>query len=180
MIRFALHVTYATMLIGSQPLAADYLFALHPEDGQIFGEPGQTIGWGYTLSNFSATDWLVPVTLDAGLFSHSVPESFFSFPILPPGTQVDMPFDLFTAQGLYAITWDLNAPNTAVEAGEFVLRSEWWSDDPFAGGMFLQNAEAAEAVYRAQIGAAVPEPATWQLMGAAGLLAAGCFLRRRE
>jgi hypothetical protein len=93
--RFALNAICATILMGCQPLAADYIFALDPVDGKVSGNLGQTIGWGYRLTNLSGTDWLMPTSLDAGLFSHSTPELWFGFPILPPGTE-------FTYRSIYS------------------------------------------------------------------------------
>ena len=169
--RFALSAICATMLIGCHPLPAEYVFAIEPAGGVIFGQAGQTIGWGYTLTNLSSTDWLVPINLDAGLFSHSTPELFFGFPVLAPLTQVHVPFDLFTAQGLFAITWDPGAPLNATEQGEFLLQAEWWSDDPFAGGAYLDSATPTAVAYEARIGAPVPETSTSAMVVcASGLL----------
>jgi hypothetical protein len=177
--RFALNAICATILMGCQPLAADYIFALDPVDGKVSGNLGQTIGWGYRLTNLSGTDWLMPTSLDAGLFSHSTPELWFGFPILPPGTEVHVPFDLFNAQGLLAITWDPGAPNGSTEQGEFLLQAEWWSGDPFGNGAYLQGADPTSVAYEARLGSAVPEPATSAMAAIAILLALGRFVAVR-
>jgi hypothetical protein len=135
-----------------------YTFALIPADGDIVGAPNSTIGWGYTLQNQDTTDWLVVTTLNAAPFLFATPEaSVFDFPILAPGADLSVPFDPIAMTGLYGLTWDQNVANGFVNNGLFVLTLDWWSDDPFAGGIFLQSAPDATASYSAT---AVPEPST--------------------
>ena len=93
--------------------------------------------------------WLVPTSLNAGLFSFSLPEQFFTYPVLQPGTQVELPFHLFTAQGLFAVTWDGSASYGARETGVFFLEAEWWTGDPAAGGALVGLADPTALPYEA-------------------------------
>jgi hypothetical protein len=135
--------------------ATTFTFETVPATGILSGNPGDTLGFGYSLQNPSATDWLVLTSLDAGVFLLGTPDSsLFDFPVLPPNASVTT---LFVAgvSGLFAFTWDVSAPLGSVNAGDFVLGAEWWTGDPTAGGIFLALATPASASYQVVV---APEP----------------------
>lgn len=137
----------------------------------IAGAPGATIGWGYQVANDDPLRWLMLVGIASDPFEHATPLALFDLPLLAPGQQRTTAFD--GSNGLYALTWDVDAPLGFVNAGAFILSAEWWSGDPDAGGQFIDSASDMFIAYSATVAqdaAAVPEP------GSAAIVLAGLVL----
>jgi hypothetical protein len=145
-----------------------YTFGTVPAAGVINGPSGSTIGWGYTITNESATDWLVTTGLNAGLFLDGTPDgSYFDFPVVAPEQTVTTDFDLDTFAGLYGLTWDADAPVGFTDSGQFTLSAEWWTGDPSAAGAFIEVAADVNAGYSASVAnveSSVPEPSSLALV----------------
>jgi hypothetical protein len=160
----ALAVLLLLVGLGLTPhaaLASTFTFDTLPATGTLSGAAGDMLGFGYTLTNPSATDWLVITSLDAGVFLEGIADaSLFDFPVLAPGTSVAVPFATGVS-GLFAFTWDPIAPLGASNAGVFTLGGEWWSGDPLGGGVFLTDAAAASASYQVVVAS---EPALSSLL----------------
>lgn len=172
------------MWLSASLPAATVSFNLLPTGGSISGTAGSTIGWGYSLANLSADQWLVPVSLNASPFVAATPNVLFAFPILAPGASSTEAFNAGAGSGLLALllSSSLNVP--VVNTGQFELQAEWWNGNPLAGGSYLSTAAPVTQRYQATAlpqaaPQAVPEPSSaWQLLlGCAGLAVAG--LRRR-
>ena len=157
-----------------------YTFSLLPPSGFMKRVPGSTIGWGYSLQNYSTALWLVPVNLNAGVFSNSMHELLFDFPILAPSTSVAKSFDPSTSSGLFKLTWDAAAAPGFSNTGTFTLDAEWFTGDPLLGGIPVASALPATARYTAMVSTVVPEPGTMPaaVLGL-GLLAASICRTRR-
>ena len=104
-----LTVLALSMLVCTPLRAGTFTFSLLPADGAVEGPPGSTVGWGYTLINQSATDWLVTIALNSNSFLDGSPRGLFDFPDLAPGAAVSIPFDEGAGTGLYQFTWDSSA-----------------------------------------------------------------------
>lgn len=170
-------LTLAFALMSSSGLADSLQFTLIPASGNISGVPGSTIGWGYSITNQSAADWLVTTDLASDPFLHGTPSLLFDFPDIGPGQTVTETFNPLTGTGLYEMTWDTNVPPGFSNSGDFVLTAQWFDADPANGGNFIANATDTTAVYLAMN--ALPEPSTWVLV-VCGLIGIFGPMRRRR
>src|SRR5687768_4140918 len=169
----------SVVLLVSQTAYADpFTFSTIPSSGTVIGGPGSTVGWGYSITNLSSTNWLMITALNSGAFLLGTPDaSIFNFPILEPGATVTVTYVPGTS-GLFEFSWDLSAPDDFENIGMFLLSGEFWSGDPFAGGAFVGFAEDQSAPYIARVsssGTPVPEPSTLFMLS----LATGCILLGR-
>ena len=145
--------------------ADSWTFTLDPVGGSISGSAGSTIGWGYTITNSSTTNWLMLSGLSADAFQHATPDaSLFLFPVVAPMSSLTVTYNASTFEGLFQITWDSTAPVGFVNGGTFVLSAEFWDADPFSGGNFASFALDQSALYSATVTPGgvtpVPEPAS--------------------
>lgn len=167
--------------LASTASATPFTFSVLPPGGAISGAPGATIGWGYVVTNDSATDWLSLTGVDADPFAFAFPDaSPFDFPILAPLQTLTVPYDPTLPRGLFQITWDVTAGAGSANAGTFTLHGEFFDGDPLAGGSFLAAADDQAAAYSASVvleTAEVPEPATL-LLCVTGLAVASVRRRR--
>jgi hypothetical protein len=158
--------------LSSATYADTFTFALIPSGGGVSGPAGSTVGWGYTITNQSTTNWLLLTGLSANPFLNGTPDaSYFTFPILAPNTIATATFNSGTLTGLFGLTWDATAPVGFANTGTFILSGEFWDNDPFNGGNFVSLGVDQDAAYSATVvqGATpVPEPSTLLLL-AAGL-----------
>lgn len=159
---------WAAVLSLAAPLWADSISSnLLPSDGNVSGPPGSTVGWGYSFTNDSVSDWFVTTDLSSDSFSNGTPTSLFDFPDLGPGGMVTESFDPVNGVGLFGLVWDLSAPAGFVNSGNFVLSGEWWTGDPANGGQFIANAPDTALSYTARVSASTtttPEPSSFVLL----------------
>lgn len=162
---FSFRMVVLAALTGISCSAADiYKFALLPADGIISGSAGSTIGWGYSLTNESSTEWLVTTGLSSDPFIASQSAPLFDFPDLAPGAQIVRTFGLQAFTGLWALKWDNNAPDDLANFGTFRLDAEWWSGDPNSTGLYLTDAPETQVDYYAFVEESVPEPSSLVLV----------------
>jgi hypothetical protein len=163
--RWSRLVAASMVLLANLPrLQADtYSFSLIPPSGDVAGPPGSTVGWGYSLDNESASDWLVTSDLEAGTFLDGSPNVLFDFPDLGPGQSVTVPFDPVAGTGVYEFTWEGSAPIGFMNTGIFELDAQWWTGDPLNGGAYIADAPSAYINYSAAVVTStspVPEPSS--------------------
>lgn len=155
-------VVFAGIVLSrSTALAASFTFSLLPENGQVAGPPDSAVGWGYSITNPSPTDWLVTSGLNADSFLFGTPTALFDFPDVAPAHTITVPYVAGTPAGLYEFTWDAAAPHDFTNFGRFTLSAEWWSGNPFNGGTFIQFAPDVTQRYSATVTEPIPEPSTF-------------------
>lgn len=170
--------------------------------------PGSTVGWGYSITNNSTTNWLVVEGLTAGNFSGSTSNPyFFDFPSIAPGTSrivpynpfspygysymaqngfahtvLNLPYDPvtnpFNALGLYQVTIGPNVPVGTVFSGDFVIDAAWFNGDPDTS-QFAQLVGLAGNASAPYMTVVTPEPATLTLVGM-GIFGLAFGLRKKS
>jgi hypothetical protein len=172
----------SALLLPCQLVADDiYTFSVIPADGNISGAPGATIGWGYSITNESTTDWLLATNLDADSFAYGTPMLLFDFPEVAPGATVMEAFDPIGGTGLYEDILNASAPPGSIDSGNFVLSAQWYDGDPFNGGHLIADAIDSSTAYTATVSggaSSAPEPDSVLLLLTA-LVAIGAVKAKR-
>jgi len=161
---------------------ADPILALIPASGLVTAEPGQTIGWGFSITN----DTPYYLLIDSSNFCGVGGDPFFTDctdPYNPPtaygpalGTYSDLiatnatvvsPFSTFTQDfdltnqvGVGEYTVDPSAPLYSVDTGNIYVSYMEFQGNPFLSG--TQVSGDIEFFAPAQV-EVVPEPAAWAL-----------------
>jgi hypothetical protein len=173
--------TAALIGMGSSCRASDiFTFDLIPVSGDLAGPAGSTVGWGYSITNESPTDWLLTINLNSDSFLDGTANLLFDFPEVAPEATVTELFDPINSIGLYELTWDPDAPTGFVNSGNFVLSAQWYDGDPFNGGNYIADAPDTNAAYSATVSpSGAPEPATLFPISV-GMVLLGAKGRRRR
>jgi PEP-CTERM motif len=159
-------------------------FTATPTD--VSGPAGSTVGWGYTITNNSTTDYLDINSIDSDLYSATdgIPDaSIFNFPNLAPGQTVTQAYDPVDGLGLFQFTWNAGVAVGTTESGLFGLYGAFCdASDPFCvDDGDVQGSDVAFASYSATVvpaaGVPTPEPGTLLLCGL-GLIALGILQKR--
>jgi hypothetical protein len=172
-----------TFCLAPSLWADSITFSLLPSDGNVSGSPGSVVGWGYSLTNDSTTDWFLATNLNSDSFSDGTPTLLFDFPDVAPGTTVTEPFDAVNGIGIFELQWDTFAPVGFVNSGDFTLSGQWYDGDPFNGGTFIADATDTALAYTATVTGTtspVPEPSSFMLLAFGTLLIIACRRLRRS
>ena len=150
-------------LIGGGPAWADgFTFSLLPSSGAIDGPPGSTVGWGYTITNDSSTDYLLLTSLNTTeAFQYGTPTDLFedTLFLLAPDQTVTGYFNATTGTGLFEFTWNSDAPLSFTNSGDFDMSGVFCTDATLTNcSMLPPDQYAAYAV------TATPEPSTILLL----------------
>lgn len=159
-------------VIGAAPV-----LTLNPANGVVSGDPGSTVGWGFTLSNDSG--FLVPslVVFCEGAFNTACAPTYGTFTDFAARSQVNVvgptvaqTFNNATQQGIGSFTINANAPAGATDTGTMFLVYDTYSCDITNSNCnptqsaFSQLLSAPASVRVAGASAAVPEPGTTALL----------------
>lgn len=136
MMRAYLHYPWitatVTMIFACVAASGDtFSVSLIPSSGNIGGASGSLIGWGYSITNDSSTDWLDVLAVNGGLFQHATLDinDYFDYPIVAPDTTVTVNFSPASGAGfgtgLAALRWDSSAPVGFVDGGNFDISACW-------------------------------------------------------
>jgi len=172
---------FATAVPSAQ--AALVINALNPPGGALVGAPGDLLGWGFTLTNDAATDWLFLTASDfvpgPGWWSYT---DFFvsNAVLLGPNATLTQSFDAASSSGIGSFLIDALANPGDTITGLLRLIYDGFDADPLAGGanqtLFSVTVDTAAAVtVRAPAQAPEPSAAALLALGLGGVAA----LRRR-
>jgi protein-disulfide isomerase len=168
------HFILLTTVVFCSALRADSItFSLLPSNGNVSGPAGSLVGWGYSLTNNSTTDWFLTTNLNSDSFSHGTPNLLFDFPELAPSATVTELFNAVNGIGIFELQWDASAPVSFVNSGDFTLSGQWYDGDPFNGGSVIADATDTLLPYSATVTgrvSGVPEPSSLLLL-ASGIAA---------
>jgi len=77
------------VVVSCAPVWADSItFSLLPSGGNVSGPAGSLVGWGYSITNNSSTDWFLATNLNSDSFANGIPTLIFDFPEVAPGATV--------------------------------------------------------------------------------------------
>ena len=172
----------AGLTLAAHLANAGALLTLDPGSGMISGLPGETIGWGFTVTNDSQTDWLILTsanftpTTSIGTFTDYTGANFVVVGPAPESSSVTQPFLPAIQSGAGSFAINSNAP-FGIVAGQIVMTYDLYSQDPnspsfdpIASLISTDNSLSAPASVQV-----VPEPATWL-----GMISALVLLRLRR
>jgi hypothetical protein len=163
------------LLLTTCPSRADSLtFTVIPPD--VSGPAGTTVGWGFSITNTSTSDYLDISGIDSDLFAATdgIPDaSIFLFPNLAPGQTETQNYDPVDQLGLFQFTWNSGLAVGTKESGQFQLSGafcdpavdQFCAEDGSVSSVVLAAADYSATVSPSGV-ATVPEP------GSVGLLLA--------
>jgi hypothetical protein len=170
------------VLLATHAVRADetVTFTVLPPD--VSGPAGTTVGWGFSITNNSTTDYLDIAGIDASVFQDGTPDSspfVFSFFPLAPGATETQAYDPLDDLGLFQLTWDADAPVGFTDSGSFGLYGAFCDpslgDTTCAEDFSVPSTDLVFANYSATVisssTSSVPEPSSLFLlfMGLCGL-----------
>jgi hypothetical protein len=151
---------------------------LDPIDGKIQGAPGQTIGWGFSLSS-DPTNFISVIgslLLDESDPTLGVYTDFIGAEggpdggVLPPGDPAwAQVFDSSLGTGAGSYTIDPFVPIGAIDSGNLRVLFEVYSGDPRTCGSCFLFADGVQVPFQIEVTPA-PEPTTLWILGGSLLL----------
>lgn len=173
------------LVIGPGARADSVTFLAVPS--VVSGPAGSTVGWGYSITNNSSTDYLDITSIDSDLFlaADGTPDaSIFNFPNLAPGQTAVQAYDPTDSLGLFQFTWNSGVPAGTTETGVFTLYGAFCAPtDPFcADDLSVASTALGSTAYSAAVAAnssTLSEPSGFLLL-ALGLALVGVVVRRGE
>src|SRR5690349_3062004 len=125
---YQMSVTLGVLLATHLARADTFSFITQPSPGNVSGVAGSTVGWGYSITNDSTSNYLELTGIDSDLFLavDGVPDaSIFDFPVLAPLQTVTEQYDPIGFIGLFQFTWNPGVPVGTTETGAFTVRAQF-------------------------------------------------------
>src|SRR5579864_7263805 len=97
-------LTLGVLLAYHAARAESFSFITEPNPGDVTGTAGSTVGWGYSITNNSTSNYLALTGIDSDLFlaADGTPDaSIFDFPVLAPLETVTEMYDPASFIGLF-------------------------------------------------------------------------------
>jgi|SRR5215472_10576622 len=162
-VRVSLLIGLASLAVTPGARADSLTFTAIPS--AVSGPAGTTVGWGYSITNNSTTDYLDISAIDSDLFlaTDGTPDaSIFNFPNLAPGQTVTQVYDPVDSLGLFQFTWNAGLPDGTEESGVFTLYGAFCAPtDPFcADDLSVSSTTLATTPYSATVVSNSSTPAT--------------------
>ncbi len=172
---YSVSLALGLLLTTCSSRADSLTFTVIPPD--VSGPAGTTVGWGFSVTNLSTSDYLDISGIDSDLFlaTDGTPDaSIFPFPNLAPGQTATQLYDPVAQLGLFQFTWNSGLPIGTTESGQFQLLGafcdpavdQFCAEDGSVSSVVLATADYSATVSPSGV-APVPEP------GSVGLLLAG-------
>jgi hypothetical protein len=171
----------AAALAGGQLQAASLL--LDPLGGAISGQPGQTVGWGFTLTNDDAANYLVVSSTDfqpgtaLGMYTDFAGPQLLEVAPLSSVTEI---FDSSSLTGIGSFAISPIAHLGDLVSGRILLTYDLFSqstlDPNFDPSSMVSSGNIVDA--NASV-SAVPEPGAFCLLGS-GLVGLICIRRKKS
>jgi len=168
--RFAVAVSLFLVASGARADAI-VLFMATPTD--VSGPAGTTVGWGYTITNNTTTDYLdiSDIDSDLSLATDGVPDaSIFNFPNLAPGETATQDYDPGDDLGLFQFTWNSDVATGTTETGTFTIygalcgtTDPYCADDGSVTSTVLASADYSVTVAPATV-VPTPEPSALAML----------------
>jgi hypothetical protein len=117
--------------LAAAPSFADsvFQFNLVPSGGSVTGAAGNSIGWGYTVTNNSRDEWLYLNAASSTIaFQGGTLKPVFDFPVIPPNTTVTVPWSAGSS-GIFEFAIDSGA-SAGSQTGLFTVSAEWFIENP--------------------------------------------------
>jgi hypothetical protein len=140
------------------------------------------VGWGYSITNNSASNSLVLTGIDSDLFlaADGLPDaSIFDFPVLAPLQTVTEQYDPISFIGLFQFTWNPGLPVGTTETGSFTVSAQFCDAALSNCVDTVPESAAYNATVISNFPTAVPEPSSFLLL-VSGLCGIGLCTRHRQ
>ena len=150
------------VLVATITAHANVTITITPASG-ISGRPGETVGWGFYLTNDSLTDW---VGFTNSLFFMNLPATWGTYtdlsnmhdPFAPGSDKVFVPF-LIDQSGAGSFTISKTATYNETSSGYIRFFYDIYNGDPTNGGTLLYSKS-----YDVVASVSTPEPSTYILL----------------
>ncbi len=182
--RFLLALTLAVTVGAIGAHASPFSLTVTPAGGAVFGPPGSAVGWSFTVTDTSATDWIIlddsylTISPVYGTYTDYIANQFYVAGPAPEPSTIDSlwnqsaltgtgEFDLFAS--------DAGASFSGTLSVDYTVFSQDPNDPSFDPDSWVEDGTFTDPVSVT----VSPEPPTWALLIVpfAALLLAG---RRRK
>jgi hypothetical protein len=165
---YGVSITLGVLLTTHAARADSLSFTTEPNPGNVSGIAGSTVGWGYSITNNSMSNYLDLTGIDSDLFlaTDGTPDaSIFDFPVLAPLQTITEQYDPANFIGLFQFTWNPGVPVGTTETGQFTVYAQFCDapDLSHCGSTVSASADYTATVI-SNFPASVPETSSFLLL----------------
>lgn len=171
----------ATLLLLFTPALPALTISLTPTDGAVFGNPGQTVSWGFSITG-DPNNWLLITSVQSSSPIEDVLSAFVgtnSYALAPalivPWTDTSTPGVVESAGALARLQIPLAAVPNSTITGTLLVTYDLFDANPFVNGNAVSSGSFAPLPFSVRVDpvAVVPEPATLWVAAVTGLALLG-------